>query len=141
KRRSQLVRGVRDELAARVIETREPGPHALERPRELAELVAATIRNLLVEVAARDSIRGPLEPANASSEKPRSAVADRQRYEQREPTGEEQPSLEGPDVGQCVVQRRGQKEHLAPFWHRDRDLRELAVAPRNRSALELRRPG
>ena len=75
------MRGVRDELAPRMIQTREPDAHPVERPRQFAELIRAAIRNLLVEAAARDPIGGPLEPANASREQARGGVADQQCQE------------------------------------------------------------
>ena len=74
----QLVRGVGDELAPRMIQTREPDAHPVERPRQLAELIGAAIRNRLVEAAARDPICCPLEPANAAREQARGGVADQQ---------------------------------------------------------------
>ena len=53
-RRPQLVRGVGDELAAGPVEVREAQPHALERPRQLTDLVRAVVDHRLVEVALRD---------------------------------------------------------------------------------------
>ena len=75
-RRTQLVRRVRDELPARVLELHEPAPHALERPRELADLVVTEIDHRLVEHAVGDALCSPLEPPDASREHPRAGVAD-----------------------------------------------------------------
>ena len=48
-RRAQLVRGVRDELAARAVELLEPDAHPFERGGELAQLVVARVDDRLVE--------------------------------------------------------------------------------------------
>ena len=70
-RRAELVGGVGDELAARMLEAGEALPHAVEGARELAELVGARVDDRLVEPAARDPLGGLLEPADAPREQPR----------------------------------------------------------------------
>ena len=63
-RRSQLVRGVADELPPRALELREAEAHPVERAGELPELVAARILDRLVEGARRDPLRRSLEPSD-----------------------------------------------------------------------------
>ena len=60
-RRSQLVRRIRDELLAGVVELRELDAHPVERARQLADLVVPVIDDGRVEVAARDALRRGLE--------------------------------------------------------------------------------
>src|SRR5262249_49035652 len=67
-RRAQLVRRVRDERAAGVVDAGEAEPHAVERGRELPELVAPAVPDGLGEVAAGDAVGGALEPADAARE-------------------------------------------------------------------------
>ena len=78
-RRAELVRGVRDELAARVLEPREALAHAVEGAGELAELVRARVDDRLVELPVRDPLGRLLESADASREEPRAAVAEQER--------------------------------------------------------------
>ena len=70
KRRPELVRGVGDELAAGVLEAREALAHAVERTRELAELVRARVDDRLVELAVRDPFGRALEATNPAREEP-----------------------------------------------------------------------
>ena len=81
-RRAQLVRRVGDELAAGVVELREALAHAVERARQLAELVGAVVDDGLVEAAARDPVGRPLEPADPAREDAGAAVADEQERDQ-----------------------------------------------------------
>src|SRR6476660_3700265 len=83
---------------------------------------------------------GSLQAPDAACEQARRAVADQQGHDQRQPTGEKQSPLNGIDVGQRVMKGRREQEH-APITDRERDLRELRVAPRNGAALEMGGPG
>ena len=61
-RRSQLVRGGRDELLARRVELGELALHLVERPRELAQLVVGVDRDRLGEVPGGDLLGRALQP-------------------------------------------------------------------------------
>src|SRR5207244_11363067 len=63
-RRPQLVRGVGDEGAPRVLELGELEAHPVEGPRELSELVAAAVDHRLVEVARGDPVGRALQSAD-----------------------------------------------------------------------------
>ena len=76
-RRAQLVRRVRDELLARVVELRELDPHPIERPRELTDLVVAAIDDRRAEVARRRSARLPSPAAGADATSIPAAVSPR----------------------------------------------------------------
>ena len=82
KRRPELVRGVGDELAPGVLEAREALAHAVERTRELAELVRARVHDRLVELAVRDPFGRALEATNPAREKPCAGIAEQQRGRQ-----------------------------------------------------------
>ena len=60
-RRSQLVRGIGDELLAGPVELRQLDAHAVERARELADLVVAGVDDGLVERALGDPLGRLLE--------------------------------------------------------------------------------
>ena len=74
-RRAQLVRGLRDELLARVVEPRELALHVVEGGAELAELVVGVGLDAVGEVAGRDLARGALEPLDAQRQRARHEVA------------------------------------------------------------------
>src|SRR5205085_9738731 len=137
-RRPQLVRGVRDELGPRAVEVREAKAHPVEGARELAELVRRRVVHRLVEVAARDAVGGPLEPADAAREDRRAAEPERERSEQGGDAGDEQAALHEVDVAEGVVEGRGEEEDLLVL-ERNRDLREALVPPRERAVLRLAR--
>ena len=83
-RRSQLVRGVGDELAAGAVEGREPQAHALEGARELADLVLARSRRSAPRSSRPRSARPPARAAAAAARtgwRPRSRRAPRTRVE------------------------------------------------------------
>ena len=69
-RRPQLVGGVGDELAPGVLEAGEALAHAVERARELAELVGARVDDRLVELAVRDALGRLLEATDPAREEP-----------------------------------------------------------------------
>ena len=134
-RRTQLVRRVRDELPARVLELHEPAPHALERPRELADLVVTEIDYRLVEHTVGDALGSPFEAPDPSREHPRAGVADDEDEAEHEGTREQEPALDEVDVPERAIDRRGQEEHAPVVADRCRGLDEpLAVAMR-RAAL------
>ena len=93
-RRSQLVRRVRDELAARVLEARESLTHAVERTRELSKLVGAFVDDGLVEAAAGDAIGRPLEPADAPPEETCASVAEEKRDQKRDQRRDQKAPLD-----------------------------------------------
>src|SRR5712691_3348685 len=103
-RRPQLVGSVGDELPARVLELSQALPHALERRRELAELVSSGIGYGLAEVAARDPVRRPLEPADPPGKDRGCDVSDEEREGQRDQTGDNQPAADQVDAAQRVVE-------------------------------------
>ena len=134
-RRAQLVRRVRDELPARVLELHEPPAHALERPGELADLVVTEIDHRLVEHPVGDPLGSPLEPPDPPREHPRSRIADDEDEAEHESAREQEPALDEIDVAERAIERRGQQEHAAVVADRCRGLDEpLAVAVR-RAAL------
>src|SRR5712691_9601772 len=102
--RPQLVGSVGDELPARVLELSQALPHALERRRELAELVSSGIGYGLAEVAARDPVRRPLEPADPPGKDRGCDVSDEEREGQRDQTGDNQPAADQVDAAQRVVE-------------------------------------
>jgi hypothetical protein len=63
-RRAQLVGSIGDELSPRAVEPRQPAAHALEGPRQLADLVGSQVDHRLVEPTSRTALRGALELAN-----------------------------------------------------------------------------
>ena len=118
--------GVRDELAARVIEPREPDPHAVEDGR--------------VEPAARDPLRGALEPPDSDRKEARRPIADQQRDDQRQSAREEHPALDRIDIGERIVKRgRKQQDVAVSVSHRSRGLRKLAVIALDRPPFDVRR--
>ena len=82
-RRPELVRGVGDELAAGVVEAREPQAHPIEGAGQLAELVAAVILDRLVEITGGDPLGSALEPANPAREDGRGAETRQERDAER----------------------------------------------------------
>ena len=56
------MRRVCDELLAGVVELRELDAHAVERARELADLVVPVVDDRRAEVPARDALRSGLQP-------------------------------------------------------------------------------
>src|SRR5262249_42965133 len=112
-RRPQLVRRVRDELAPCIIELSQTETHAIERARELTELVQAVIDDWLVEAPRGDPVGRPLEPFDPARKRPRAAIADAKRYEQADEAGDEQAPLD--DVNRLVLrrERRDEQNHGA----------------------------
>ena len=88
-RRAELVRGVRDELAPRVVERRQPLAHPVERARELTDLVRAVVDHRLVELPGRDPLGRGLEPPQAAREEQSAEIPDRERRDERERAGDQ----------------------------------------------------
>ena len=99
------MRGVRDELAPRVVELGEPDPHPLERDGEVAELVAAAVPHRLVEIAARNPVRRTLEPANTAGKDPCAAVAEQQRKYEPDAGGQKHAPLNEVDAAELTLER------------------------------------
>ena len=93
-RRAQLVRGVRDELAAGAIEHLEPDAHPLERRGELAELVAARVHDRLVEGAACDPLRRALEPPDPACVHRRQGIAGHDREQEPDQARDQKSPLD-----------------------------------------------
>ena len=122
------MRRVRDEFPPRALEPCQAQAHPVERRSELADLVAAVVDDRLVEAAARDPVGGPLEAPQPPGEEIGGAVAERQREQQRDHPGEQQPAANELDVRERVLERRAKDEHEA-LRERDRGLGvRLAVA-------------
>jgi hypothetical protein len=101
-RRSELVGGVRDELAAGSIEVLEPLPHSLERCCQLADLVVATIHDRLVEATARNPFGRTLEPPDPACVQRGTGVSQDHGHQQGDQTRGEQASLDDRDAGERV---------------------------------------
>ena len=151
-RGTQLVRRVRDELLARVVELRELHAHAVERARELADLVVAVIDDRRVEVAAGDPLRGRLESEQAVREHSGSRQAEDQREHERERRREQEALADDLDRRERVGERRLEEhDRLGPDRHGDlrvvlaRDDHPLLLEVtrrerRERDRIGLRRP-
>ena len=100
------MRGVGDELPSRVIERREPLAHAVERPRELPDLVAALVVDRLVEPPRSDSLSRTLQPPQSPGEQERAEIAEAERDGERNGAGDQQPLADEPHRRDRLVQRR-----------------------------------
>jgi hypothetical protein len=107
------VRGVRDELAPRVIEARKPDAHPVERTREFPELVTALVCDGRVEMACRDLLGASFQPPDPAGEHRGAAVAHQQRDEQGEETGEQDAALDEMDARERVVERRRDEQRAS----------------------------
>ncbi len=134
-RRAELVRRVRDELTACVVELGEPASHALERAGELAHLVVAGIGHGLVEHPVRDPLRSTLEPSQATREDPRARVAHDERERERQAAGDEQATLDDAHIPEGAIERGREQQDPAVSAHGVGDLgKALAVAGNRRPA-------
>ena len=93
-RRAQLVRRVRDELAAGAVERRETQPHPLEGPGQLSELVAPVVDDGHVEVAHRNPLGRQLEPPDPPGEEPGPAEAEEKSERGGNRAGDEDPAAD-----------------------------------------------
>ena len=114
--------------------------HAVEDPRQLAELVQAVIDDGLVEAAGRDPLGRPLEPLDPARERPCSAVADAERDQEPDEARDQQAPLD--HVDRLVLRREfGDEQNRRPgAIVRKRDLREglrLRMTSRARPAGPL----
>jgi len=134
-RRAQLMRGVRDEFAPRVVQLRKANAHALERVGKPAQLPAARVAHGRVEAPARDPVGSPLEPPNAARKEPCTPVAKQQGDQQGSTRGDQQAALHLMDARKLVLERVGQKESGRTARHEDGRLRVAPVAPFHRPAL------
>ena len=83
-RRPQLVRGVGDELLPGAVELGELDPHAVERGRQLADLVGVVVDDGLVERALGDPVGRPLQAAEPAGMERGDGEPERER-DQRAP--------------------------------------------------------
>ena len=83
----------------------QPQAHAVERPRELADLVGPVVGDRLVELARGDPLRRRLEPAQPPREQPRARVPDRERDDERERAADQEPFPRDAHGRQRLVQR------------------------------------
>src|SRR5215213_4715876 len=134
-RRAQLVRCVRDELAAGAIELLQPHAHPLEGLGKVAELVVAGVHDRLVEAAAGYPLGGPLEPADPRRVDRRRAVPHHDGEEKPEQTGDQEASLDQVEAGDRVVEGVAEQDHDAVVLERNRHLREAATAAVDRAAF------
>ena len=137
-RRPQLVRRVGDELTAGAVELAEPAAHALERDREVAELVVARVDHRLVEAAAGDSLGRALEPQDPLRVQRCEQIARDDGEEQADQAGEEQSPLDQLQARDRVGERVAEQDHDALVLERDRHLGEAAAAPRRRCRARAR---
>ena len=138
-RRSQLVRGVGDELAAGVLQLGQPLTHSLERIRQLADLVGPLVGNGLREVAAGEPVGRALEPMQAACEDGRRCVADGQRDEQRDHPREEDPTAHAVDVRQRIVERGAEEDDERAATDGRRGLGVPLALASNRARRTVRR--
>ena len=139
-RRPQLMRRVRDELPARPLEPREPFAHPFEGARQLADLVRSLVGDGLAEVAARDALGCAFEPAQAPCEHRGRAVADRNRRQQRDHAGDQEPPTDLVDVCKRVVEGGAQEQHVSTS-ERLRGLGKALFPPLDRPRRGPTRPG
>ena len=120
----------------------EADAHALERARELAELVVAGVDDRLVEAAAGDPLGGALEPADPpgdASTRPRSRRTT--ANEQPDQAGDEQPPLDRASRLESGSASESLSRITTPVvLERDRHLRELAAARARRCRARGARP-
>jgi hypothetical protein len=134
-RRAELVRRVRDELLARVVELRQVHAHLVESPREIANLVVPMIDDRGAEVAARDALRCRLQAQESMGQHPCRGEAEDQREHERERRREEQTLPHQPH-GRKRVRERRLEEHDR-VGDRDGDVRIVAARVEDASALDL----
>ncbi len=131
-RRAQLVRGLGDELLARVVEALELALHVVERRAELAELVVGVGLDAVGEVAARDLARGALEPLDAQRQRARHQVAAEHRDQERDRAADEDPPPHQRDVGLHVGEPVGEHRDAAHAPALDQRLGHERLAPEPR---------
>ena len=122
-----------------MVELGEPLAHAVERARELAELVLRRVVERLVEAAAGDPVGRALQAADPAREDRGAAEAEDQRGEQGREAGDEQPVLDEMDAAERVVERAREEQDVPGVADRKRHLGVSLVAPRDGSVLGLER--
>ena len=137
-RRPQLVRGVGDELLARVVELREPHPHAVEAERQLADLVVARGRRSARRSRRPRCARRPPRDARRRWASIPAAVSPSTSARASANAGrEQQPPLDEPDRRQRVGERGAEEDRRSPRSTGDGDLGEVAGGVRDPAALGL----
>ena len=134
-RRAELVRRVRDELLARVVELREVYAHLVERPREVADLVVTVVHDRSAEVAAGDALGGRLQTQESMGEHARGGEAEDQREYERERCREEQTLPHQPHGRERVRERRLEEDDRV--GDRNGDVRVVASRVEDASPLDL----
>ena len=127
-RRSQLVRGVGDELLAGAVEYREALLHLVEGHRQLADLVRGVDRDRRREVAVGDLLGGLLEAAQPARVRAGDEIAGTERGEQGDAAGDEDLAADQRDV--VVDVARGPVEKTATQRALPLSIRGTAVWPR-----------
>ena len=130
-RGSELVRRVRDELPARMLQAGEALPHAVEGAGELAELVGARVHDRLVELPARDPLGTLLEPADAPGEEPRASVAEKEGGSEGEQRRDQQATLDEGDAVEGVLDRARDEDDVLRVGRRVCGLGELEIGSRD----------
>ena len=138
-RRAQLVRGLGDELLARVVEPLQLALHVVEGGGELAELVVRVGLDAVGEVAARDLARGALEPLDAQRQRARHEVAAEHRDQERERAGDEDPAADQRHVVLHVAEPVGEHRDAAHLAALDQRLGHERLAPEPRRLGGARR--
>ena len=134
------MRRIGNERSASVVEASELPAHALERGRELAELVPRPVVDRLLEVAGRDPVGRTLEPPDAAREDRGGAEADDERQPERDEPRPEQAHPYQVDVLEGVSERRCEEEHVAVAVG-DRDFGIGVPAALHAAALDARAGG
>ncbi len=112
-RRPQLMGGVGDELPAGIVEPGEPQAHPVERPGELADLVAAVIHDRLLEVPGGDPLGRPLEPPDPAREDRRRGEPDDEGEREGDEAGPEEARANESDVLERRAERRREEQDVA----------------------------
>src|SRR5215210_3677816 len=123
-----------------MVQAGETLAHAVERPSELAELVAARVDDRLVELAGRDPVGGPLEPADAPCEHVRAREPDEQCSAERQQARDQDALLDVVDRPEGVVETGAEQKERPGLDHGDGDLAVETSVPLDRTALEPKRP-
>ena len=118
-----------------MLELHEPSPHALERPCQLADFIAAQIGDRLVEHPVGDALRRAFEPTNTPGEDRRARETDDEDETQHEGAGQKQAAFYEVDVPERAVDRCRQEQNAPVVAYRSGGLDEPLAVPMRRSAL------
>ena len=113
-RRPQLVGGVRDELAAGIVDAGELQAHPVEGAGELADLVSTVILDRLVEVAGGDALGRLLEAPQPAREDGRGGETGEESDGERGQTRPEQARPDEP-TSFSVARSGAESSRTSPF--------------------------